>query len=78
MTLKKRALEQLREWRRENGNCYQTLERLVNALDCKPEELFDWDSDTGVLLELVQDGDVCRIGTNAFIAYISPWENDHV
>ena len=73
MQLKDRALAQLREWRDEDGNCYQRLERLVGALNCEPEELFDWDNETGVLLELEQDGDVCRIGTNAFIAYREPW-----
>lgn len=66
--LKQEALATLREWREEDGSCYQSLSRLVKVLECKPEELYDWNTDSGVLLELCNEGKVHSIGHDSFLA----------
>jgi len=65
--LKQRALSQLREWREDDSAC-RGIDSLADALDCDQKLLFNWDEDTGILVDLEYEGLVEIIGDDSVIA----------
>lgn len=65
--LKQRALIQLREWREEESAC-RSIEFLAAVLGCDEKLLFNWDEDTGILVDLEYDGLVEIIGDDCVVA----------
>ena len=53
--LKQLALAQLREWREEDS-AYYGVDALAKKLDCELTELYDWNHDSGVSIELQDEG----------------------
>lgn len=56
--LKVEALILMRELWTQEPNIYWSLEDIAKKLNCTVKELYDWDTDSGVLYELDYEGDV--------------------
>lgn len=73
--LKQRCLTLLRDLRMEHGSCYHDYRTLADELECRPEDLFNPEENTGPLQELhdtgaihivVQGEDTCAIAEADF------------
>ena len=72
--LKNEALSYLRELREQNGNCYHGIDSISAFINCDPEDLFDWENDSGVLLELYEEGLVYKIVDSFMAAGSMGWD----
>ena len=55
MDLRDRALQFLRDWRETHGNEFVAVELVARELGCEVKELFGWDREAGVYMELADE-----------------------
>jgi len=66
--LKQKALEYLREKRLEDGEGFHPLDRIARRVRCSQTDLYDYETDSGPLKELIDEGLVSSVYGRYFSA----------